>query len=487
MKRVLSLLILFTGCVCSPDLDFERRPDTNDPWNTNYLLALDPTVVTNAELESHAISIEKRFWRYSQSHGIVWPAWRSDGSLEYPDRWINGGDSGIFTGIALAGLSFKYRVTREPEDLEGLVKLLLGVYTLTHATGKPGVICRNAAPTTEAHKFGYPLEFADKIEAGFANLGPLLPDPINGGLIGGALPQNFWYYTRGTKDQLTGIILGLAAAWKVLEPADIPDASKHRAERARIVIAETTEDIYNHLIEHKWYIRNEAGKNDSSADYVDDLIRVVVLSLYKETSSLTNPIRQSIINEDYKKEFEDFIDLANTLAYADQFNNFDSYYGHNLRICRAFTIWLLETDPSRRDQIRDYVDSNIWIYVKDHRNAWFNFVRNTMWPAEGQENREDGLRGLKGLARRPTRMWSSPLFGQGKKPSIIAVTLNCTGGYVVDTHLRKPEDYWIWQKEPWDVGEAFPVTGWDVHGWGERSGIDFFTAYWLGVSSEIIR
>jgi hypothetical protein len=242
-----------------------------------------------------------------------------------------------------------------------------------------------------------------------------------------------------------------------------------KALMVRSCVKQVATDIYTHLLAHDWKIRNQNGENDTGADAVDDLLKAVVLALQVHTG-------RADLQADYDKEYAAFIDLSNTLAYADRFTNFNQYYAHNLRASRALSIWFLEgADSEKGKQAEDYFANNVWRFTSGHKNGWFAFIRLLMDPAD-EAAKAEGIYALKSLSLKPTRMWSSPLFGQEQKPGLIESTV-CHRAFVVDPHLRKPEDYSTWQKEPWDVGGG---SDWDKEGRGDASGLDFLLAYWVG-------
>jgi hypothetical protein len=466
MNRPLILvsLLLMAGCqVCKPS-SFTRPASTGDPWNTTYLIDLDPTSRTIADLASHIQVLDQHYWDYAQVNGVLWPPQRSDESLAQPDRWVNGGDSGIYSGTALAAFAFRYKAEGTALALDRVKSALRGVYILTHGSGTPGVIQRNSFPSSQPDKFGYPGEWGSRIARGFVHSGPALVDPFGGPPI----PAQT-YYTRGTKDQLTGMVFGLATTWALVDPATVPASQQVEATAIRGVVTQITRDVYNHLLRYEWRIRDEHGENETSADYVSNLLRATLLGLVVKTG-----VAQ--VQAEYDKEFDQFIDLSNTLAYADRFANFNQYYAHNLRASRALSIWLLEGATSiKGTQMASYIQSNIWKFTKGHKSGWFAFARAATAPSDAAAIAE-GVFSLKSLSLKPIRMWSSPYHGQEQKPDIVS-SLICARHYVLDPHLRKPEDYSTWQKEPWDTGSG---VEWDKKGRGDASGLDYLLAYWLG-------
>jgi len=468
MNRLLPCLLILAlaGCKICETPTFERPPETNDPWNTTYLLDLDPSSVTVADVHSRAVVLNEHYWQYSQVNGILWPAWRTDPSVDTPDRYFKGGDSGIYTGQALAAFCFEYGTTNSEAALQRVTDTLRGLYILTHATGTPGVIQRNAFPASRPEDFGFPEEWGGRIEKGFVDTGPPLADPFGGPQIP---PQT--YYTRGTKDQLTGMVLGLSAVWALMDPSEVAPAHAAQATQLRVVAKQIAEDVHEHLIAYDWWIRDENGRNDTSADFVDQILRAALLGL------LVNMGHDELLQE-YDETLKEFIDFSNTLAYADRFSNFSQYYAHNLRLSRALSIWLVEGAASARGQaMEDYYEQNVWRFTKGHKSAWFAYARAAMVPSDAAAA-EEGLDSLRSLSLKPIRMWSSPLHGQEQKPNIVE-SLVCHRNFVLEPHLRKPEDYSTWQKQPWDTGQAVDGTGWDTLGLGDMSGLDYLLPYWL--------
>lgn len=474
MLRSITLLasLLVAGCACQAP-EFTRPQFDGEPWDTTYLIDLDPEALTLGDLDARADHLNDLYWKYSQVNGVLWPAWRTDGSKTMPDRYNRTGDSALFTGQMLATSCFKYMSTLSDESLDEVEKSLQGVFLVTHATGVPGVICRQAFPNNQAAKFGFPDEWGDRIDRGFVNTGPALEGPLGWSFT----PHT--YYTRATKDQLTGIVFGLAALQTALkDTSDLPGGHTLRAQKLKDAATSIIEAVYLQLIEHNWDIRDENGNNDTSADHVDGLLRTALLAVMVH-SGFTN------LQGEYENEFDSFYALSRVLAFSDKFNNFQQYFAYNLRTSRAMSIWLLEGAYSERgDKMAHYVSRNIWQYTSGHQNAWFAFATAAMVPAD-EDAVEIGVSSLKSLSLKPTRMWMSPYAGQEHKPGLGSVTAGCSDVYVVPPHLRKPEDYSTWQKEPWDVGKLFSDGSWDFEGLGEASGLDFLLAYWLGQAFDL--
>lgn len=452
MKTTPLLVLLLAGC-CSPDLT--PPPPTGTP--ADAVLVANPSSVTMADLETVAGQLETHYWAHAQWEGVIFEPFRSDPALAEADGFGLGGDSALFTGFALAAHSFQVADSGDPADLARALKCLRGLWYVTHAAG-PGVIARCAFPKPEAARWDYPARWAGRLprrakfigETPAAVAGPPLP-----GALGDPFPQSV-YYTRATKDQLTGILFGLSVAWVL-----VPESQ----DTVRAIMV----DLAAHLDTYDWRIRDANGKNDTSSDLVSGLLKVQFLALWRLTSG------DPAVTDDYLATFQG----ADIADWFNLFNNYEQYYAHNLRATRAFTVWLLEDDATRKSEMRSYYRDHVWAYVSGHQNAWFAVMRGVQ--ARGVDQASAVLvaqRSLAALSLKPMRGWWSPYGGQENTPTLGAHLTGCADAFVLAPHLRKPTEYWTWQKEPWDIGHgpaspaAPPVE--------DDTGLSFLLPYWMG-------
>lgn len=244
MRFLLGLVIFVVGC-CGTS-KFERPPSTGEPWDTTYLLDLDPAAVTPAAL-ANAVSAAEARLQAATVEGVVWPRVRSSPTLLQPDQFMNGADSLLFSGVAAAAWSWRYMVTRAPEDRVLVLEAARGLHLLTHGS-TPGVLCRCVLPLSRAAEFGWPWPHRE---------------PFVGTRAG------YGWYTRATRDQLSGLVLGLASAWRALEGDGSPEATL-----ARDILRVTGQDVMGKLASDDWRIRDADGKNDTNADGVDGILRL---------------------------------------------------------------------------------------------------------------------------------------------------------------------------------------------------------------------
>lgn len=464
MNRTLAALLCVSmaGCLAPKRTWQERGQGVNmggGPNDTTYLLAIDVASVDSggpAALDAWAEEMERRYLRHVEVDGIVWQPLRSDTSLDQPDRYGSGGDSMIFTGVAAAGWAWKYRAVG---DAGRLVEALRGLWILTHAAG-PGVLCRAAFPSSRASEWGWPDAWSGREPDFMGESAPGLVDPVSEQ----PLPP-MRYYTRGTKDQLTGLVFGLSVVWQLAEE---PATGPQLVALIRRVVPEIVRDVVTHLRAYNWRIRNAAGLNDTTADDVDDLLKLAVLGLARATGMA--------VETEYQQEFTRFVQLAPALGAFDRYNNFQQYYAHGLRAERAYAIWLLDRDDSHRAAMVDYSERHWRRWTNGHGNAWLSWLWSAM---SGETPDDEGTRALHELRLKPTRLWSSPLAGRWSLPKdqgFTAATFDTIAAWALPVYLRKPTAYFTWQKEPWDAGEL----PWDTLGLAETTGLDFLACYWLG-------
>jgi hypothetical protein len=454
MKNLLLFLILlvFTGCV-----------STKTPHDFTQANA-DVNAVTIADVHSHAQVLEEHYWKYAQHEGIIWPPRRSSDALENPDMHGNGGDSALFTGYMLASAVYKYKTTNDPADLEKALRTLRGCYILTHATGTPGVVSRCAFDASKPEVFGYPEWWGSRIQRGFVGTGP-----AHQGANWVTTYPPMTYYTRATRDQISGLLFGLGVAWKELDGAH-PDEVM-----ARAVIREITENVYWHLRNNDFKIVDQHGRNDTSADDVTGTLKLQLFAVYRHTSG------RARIQEKYEDQFQKVFLAGRFWETVNLFSNVQQYYAWNLRYARAYTTWILEDDPARKETIRNYVRSKLWAYTYNHNCPFFAFCYAAM-NDPGTVDLEDAMFGLKSLTLKPIREYDSPLCGDVRAPQLEA--LMSIRRFVVPPHLRKPTDYSTWTKRPWDVGEHCLEPGQLPN--GNTTGGDFLLPYWPRYSRVIL-
>lgn len=133
--------------------------------------------------------------RYLDRHQVDGVAYtRHDHGLYWTDD-----DNPLYTGVMLAAMAYRYGAAPSPDKLEEIRLCLRGTSLLMNATPVPGVLVRRAMYIDDIDKFG-----------GEAYL---LQKPIE--RIG-----DYYVQFKTTKDQITGVLFGLAACRSIVWGAD---------------------------------------------------------------------------------------------------------------------------------------------------------------------------------------------------------------------------------------------------------------------------
>ncbi len=448
------------------------------PWDLSYLLDADPEAVTAADLYDRAVFLEENYRDYHSVNGIIWEGVFADIDDEHPSMYGTGGDSAIFTGFYLAAAVYRFVMTQEPVDLDTVSRTIRGLHILTHASGTPGVILRCAFPADQAETWRYPDAWNSRIDAGYVYESPdHVPDIADPSVC---YPV-FIFYTRATRDQLTGILYGLGVALAELGPEQYEnnESLQEKVLEVRTAAGEIISALWERLSRNCFIIRDHYNKTGSTAIRVDGLLKVQLLAVYRAAlTEEADPDKAELLRVSrlYRQEFRRafFLNDGDAGSLFNRLSVIGSYYSYNLRFARSFTVHLLEDDPGRKQQVVDYMTKHVWQYVKDHRNTHFIFLYAA---ASTDDSRlEDGILGLKELSLRPLRDWSSPLYDRNCYPPPAVMLYGDVSDFVVPVHLREPTGYFIWQKDPFETGDGELET--DAH--KEATGLDFILPYWMG-------
>jgi hypothetical protein len=450
MKKLLVVLIVFLmGCATPHDISLEREKVHE---------------VTVAQVTSHASVLEEHYWKYAQHEGVHFPPSRSDINLDKPDAYNNGGDSALFTGYALATYVYKYKVTGKAEDLFSVIRSLRGVYILTHVTGTPGVIARAAFPADNPGPWRFPESWGSRIERGFVGTGPAHQLPGTDWDSYMRSYPSMTYYTRATRDQLTGLLFGLTVAWH-----ELTDLDNDQIVAIRSVVAEVSNDLYNHLRAHDFNIRDEKGENMTNADDVTNFMKLQLLALYRFTAPENKRER---IKEKYETQRRFCLNVG-SLEFWNVFNNYSQYYAWNLRYARAYSVWMLEDSQRHKEKLASYIKKWLWGFTKDHDCPFFAYMYASSSEEFPTKSLNAALFNLKSLVLRPIRQEPSPLAGDTRMPNILQIIFGDDGQYHLPPHLRKPTNYFTWTKRGWDVGHPGQRLS-------DNASLDFLLPYWLG-------
>ncbi|MCH7908322.1 MAG: hypothetical protein IIB38_01750, partial [Candidatus Hydrogenedentes bacterium] len=436
----------------------------------SYLLDADPGAVTTADLAERAAYFERHYQAEHQVNGITWPRRWDNPEAETPGLYAHGGDNALFTGFYLAAATYRYRVTQDEADLDPILHTLRGLHILTHISGTPGVLARMAFPSDRVDEWNRPVNQylystadLDPDAQPRDVLAPEQPYP----------PMNF--YTRTSRDQLSGVLFGLAVVIGELQDTVPGSTDEHKKiVRAIEIAGEITRALYTRIKGRHFHIRDQEGKAGASSA-VTGLLRLQLLAVNR--AALRPSGVDARTEREYKRAYRKTLPFGRWGSPADLFNRFNNmteYYAWNLRFARAYSVWLLEDDPKRKRGMRNYTRKQLWKHVRSHKNTHFTFLYNAMAP-EANDRIEAAVYNLKALSLRPVRTWHSPLFGHEDRPHVLRSMFGSVDDWVVPAHLHAPSMNFVWERDPYVVDKYGSPNG--VR---ENTRVDFLLPYWMG-------
>ena len=346
--------------------------------------------------------LDKLYWKDHQVDGITFCRWMHDSGYYGYDT---GADNALATGLYLAAASYRFSMARNIPNLNKMLDTLRGIHLLTHITSKPGVLVRLAFPLEDSYKkIGYDRNNQDETNTWTRRR------------LEGTLYQNAtrFYYTKTTRDQLTGIVYGLAIAWNAINAKwqiTAPQAAK--VENVRIVIKEIVDDLVSRLKETDWSLEDHTGfVGKTNANKPNTQLRYALLLLQSRINANEKPKQYRM----RMKLFFRFVGL-HTFYYGLTRN----MYAFNLRYMIAHTLFMLgERDGAkswlyRLSKFTKSEDNPFFVYIEkaselgvsDERLKRADYQYNRLidvgghnsffaWQKEKEEARENGEYGRYG-------------------------------------------------------------------------------------------
>lgn len=525
MRRTLSFCLIFlfypVFVFTEPSLrDWDGRKPFFDEVRPNpkALLAIsseDIEAISMDTLFHRAEFLEDNFRKYHCFNGMVWKGFFKKNTDPHPYCFDVGSDCAIFTGFYLAAAVYRYKVTQKESDLDKVLDSVRALHILTHVSGTPGVLVRSAFPIQKADLW--------KIEGNETHLydGPDTVPEIFGDGVQKYPPMRF--YARTTRDQLTGVLYGLAVAWtelfqKFQEPKT---AQTEKIQKALEALYTITESLTKRIRTNAYVLRDHLGKTGTIASNVDGILRLQLLALYrrillderkqdfrripdiKASQRLKKKLKS--IRKEYRRSFSFTFFKSAFTNKLYPLSNLHQYYAWNLRFTRFYSIFILETNNGRKHKVFKKIKNDLWEAsllftgrsIQYHKNTYFTFLywhiltenrknkyktlleklhfirRDPLQDADLKNERfQEALWSLKALALSPLRNWPSPLANQFLFPY-----------QFVPVHLRKHSQHFQWHSTSF----GSKAVGTDrENGLLEATGVDFILPYWFGRAKGFI-
>jgi hypothetical protein len=270
-----------------------------------------PNDVEREDIEAEVAKQEQRIASHHRIEGLVFPIWidRIGGGHARRAPKINAvADVALFNGIYLMGLVAKYGATSDPAVLRELGASIDALYKLTHITGMPGLLTRYALPLARAiesdviptpgeagtarasYRHIYyrdpqnvrpEYSHLQNIVAGGQSGPPIARSPAGRLLTGHADYGDQYLCTRTSRDQLTGVVFGLAFAMKCFEEERRWAADRPLGIAIRRTLSRTAVDLYQYLREHRWRMVDPVTGSGARTSGVSGLLRTAVELLFR--------------------------------------------------------------------------------------------------------------------------------------------------------------------------------------------------------------
>lgn len=336
LVSLLSSILVAAGCQ-------HIIPVAPDDFSPAELAAREEQI---AALLPVVTAIESKYQRDHQVDGVTFVSWKRPAGD--PPRYATDADNAIFTGMYLAAASYRYGVTGSADDLAAVQSALEGVYLLTHVSQTPGVLARWAFPLENSwQSIGYDRQ--KSIEAGNW-WGKLIEE--------GQLYEHngYAFYTRTTKDQLCGIVLGLAVAHAVV---DVPPL------QARV--AEIVADLMARLQKTHWSMKDQLGKTGTNAHRVDAPLRLALEALQHATAGVSGAAGASGKSSEKPSSLFFKMLALNTVHYN---RSITRTFAWNLNAMTAHTLMLLRDHHLEGEGVQRW-EEKIWRFVAVDDNPHF--------------------------------------------------------------------------------------------------------------------
>lgn len=334
------------------------------------------------------------------------------------------GDSAIWTGHYLAAESFRYKVTADPAALANASRALAGLELLVNVTGTD-LLARCAVPADSPYAPGIASE-----------------ERNNGVYSGNAGLRQYNWIGRTSRDQYSGVLFGLTAAFDLIDDRDVRNRAASLALR-----------MLDYLERHDWNVVMPDGWISTTFAGRDDQ-RLAFLQIGRHLSSRYSGKYRS---------FAFFHYFLTPVPIAFEVTDvYGSYFKFNLDTINLYNLVRLEDNGTRRSAYKKAYDI-LRRTTDDHGNPHFNMIDRAL---NGPDARRDAgtLEFLDAWLKRPRRDFYVDLRSQVK----VCGDQACEP---VPVELRVPTDF-LWQRNP------FQLEG-GGDGFIESAGIDYILPYWM--------
>ncbi len=426
------------GYTASPSRDAVERLlqiDPAAPANprqlSRWLMLAHPNDVGREDIEHQVAKQELRIASHHKVEGLVFPNWielTEDGRDQRAPRLDAVADTALFNGIYLAGLVAKYDATSDPAVLAEVGGSVDAVYKLTHVTGMPGLLSRYALPfgravhsrvipaaaeagsTRSSYRHIYygdqrnvraEYSHLENIVAGRDGLAPVRRSPVGRLLTGQAHYGDQYLCTRASRDQLTGIVFGLAFAMKFFEAECGVRCAADRELwiSIRRTLSRTAASIYRYLRAHDWKMVDPFTGSGGGVNVVSGLLRTAVELLFRRAlmNQWTDPSWRDDSGPSLQEQLDGFRQDTNGSCLAREIQPnllwmrltwplTSRYYAWHLRLLRLVSVLALDDlHPACLANLPPgWPAHSVTQHATTRRNrAWLQVLDKAFWRSKG--------------------------------------------------------------------------------------------------------
>jgi hypothetical protein len=371
------------------------------------------------------------------------------------------GDSAIWTGHYLAAEGFRFAATGDPQALANAKRAISGIKDLLDICGNEGLLARAVIPCSSPVGQAYASTRTQKV--------------FRGKLRG----QDYFGVEHISRDQYTGVMMGLAVAYDTLTDPQTKREIKGLITR-----------ILDYLLKNDWIAMRINGRDISAPFQSTPHHQLAYLNIGKRVDP-----------QKFTPALKSHHGLSSMVWFPIWSSTFDphgGYYKFNLAHGCLYNLLRLESDPARwRDCYEAF--RILRKAIGHHQNAWFNLVEISNTPSSrvnlDPETRELLRRWLMRPTRRmPVKNSNDPNLQKIKYDKLIP-KVHYYGSNNVTTTTFKPEwialyplsvekrpttGYFLWQRSPFKLdGGGDPRA--------EPPGIDYILPYWMARYYGVIR
>ncbi len=421
--------------------------------------ALAPVAPTDLEaaaiaLERHAHATKMPFGTiferlYRDAYHGTWEQSLTDPAFQpVPGGYEHMFDSTTNTGEWLAGISYRYAVTRSPEALAMIRDVLRATRTVLTMKGTPGDLNRLILPLSDFLADGHRVE-GDKYVLRFQGVDYVASDYIS-------------------RDCYWGIFFGLSHAYDLVDDPALKDEIRQQIEMA-----------IDYLLANQWTWRKRDGSHGERWQGVVDQQYAWLLA-----AARVNPARYGAVRDRHRG----FTDLMWSGFWFAVMDPHDSYYKFELGGGALHVVLRLETDPVAWQ--RAYQGMAILRrHIGHHQNALLNGFYLAADPSSAARLGEENRNLLTRFLRQPRRKivvdltgdptiekvdWRPPVNlnafapGGSAAPSTVRIAR-----YPIPVERRVAAGY-AWTVSPFRLSSGYPVN---PHAEGEA--MDVTVPYWM--------